>query len=188
VSTFTPEGGPFTPSFVVMSESLGATGGVPDQVTVPEGMGTVVVEGERPQRASYEPFAPSANYQTASLDRPVETETTYLVAVYEPERAGRRRHRLPGGALAGGVRASARRPRGRPPLGGTTSARRRRAVPGDGPGRGRGRVATTGSDALDAGRPVRTGSRSAPDTRNDRWDSSRPASRCRRPGRRPARS
>ena len=89
VSTFTPTGGSFAPSFVVMSESLEGTDGVPDRVTVPDGMGAVVVEGERPDRASYEPFAPSANYETASLDRPVERETTYLVAVYEAdERSG----------------------------------------------------------------------------------------------------
>ncbi|MFC7018350.1 MULTISPECIES: hypothetical protein [Haloarcula] len=85
VSTFTPEDGPFTPSFVVLSESLGATDGVPDRVTVPEGMGAVVVEGERPERASYEPFAPSATYETTSLDRPVDEETAFLVAVYEPQ-------------------------------------------------------------------------------------------------------
>ncbi|WP_267640008.1 hypothetical protein [Haloarchaeobius amylolyticus] len=84
VGTFTPRGGEFTPSLVVMSPSLEGTGDVPAGVTVPEGMGAVVVEGERPASASYEPFAPSANYHTAEFSRQVETETTYLVAVYEP--------------------------------------------------------------------------------------------------------
>jgi hypothetical protein len=48
-------------------------------------MGSVVVPGERPERARYEPFAPSANYHTADVDRVVETDRTYLVAVYESE-------------------------------------------------------------------------------------------------------
>lgn len=89
VSTFTPETQAFAPSFVVMSESIEGTADVPAKVTVPDGMGAVVVEGERPDSASYEPFAPSASYETASLDRPVDQETTFLVAVYEPaDRSG----------------------------------------------------------------------------------------------------
>ncbi|WP_435333260.1 hypothetical protein [Haloarchaeobius sp. TZWWS8] len=85
VGTFTPERSAFTPSIVVMSPSLNGTEGVPPGVTVPDGMGAIVVEGERPERPSYEPFAPAANYRTASLARPVDAETTYLVAIYEPE-------------------------------------------------------------------------------------------------------
>ncbi|KAB1191238.1 MULTISPECIES: hypothetical protein [Haloferax] len=84
VGTFTPQSGAFTPSVVVMSPSLNATDDVPAGVTVPDGMGAVVVEGERPTSATYEPFAPSANYQTARVTMPVEEETTYLVAIYEP--------------------------------------------------------------------------------------------------------
>jgi hypothetical protein len=85
VGTFTPASGGFTPSIVVMSPSLNGTDRVPGGVTVPGGMGAVVVEGERPEAASYEPFAPSASYRTADVERPVEAETTYLVAIYEPE-------------------------------------------------------------------------------------------------------
>jgi len=84
VGTFTPRTDGFTPSLVLMSPSLNGTDRVPPWVTVPKGMGAVAVEGERPERATYEPFAPSATYQTASITRAVETETTYLVAVYEP--------------------------------------------------------------------------------------------------------
>ncbi|WP_439026825.1 hypothetical protein [Haloarchaeobius sp. DT45] len=85
VSTFTPMDSEFTPSLVIMSPSLAGTEGVPADVTVPEGMGAMVIEGERPATAGYEPFAPSANYQTASYSRMVGAETTYLVAIYEPE-------------------------------------------------------------------------------------------------------
>lgn len=84
VGTFTPAGDAFTPSIVVMSPSLNGSADVPPQVTVPDGMGAVVVPGQRPTGASYEPFAPSANYHTAELSRSVERQTTFLVAVYEP--------------------------------------------------------------------------------------------------------
>lgn len=87
--TFTPVGDAFTPSVVLMSESLTERGRVPPGVTVPEGMGTVVVEGDRPDAASYEPFAPSASYHTVTVDRTVEASGVYLVAVYEPaDRSG----------------------------------------------------------------------------------------------------
>jgi hypothetical protein len=84
VSTFTPTAGPFTPSVVVMSPSLNTTGAVPPGVTVPDGMGAVVVAGDRPADPSYEMFAPSVNYRTAAYERPVAAETEYVVAVYEP--------------------------------------------------------------------------------------------------------
>jgi hypothetical protein len=85
VGTFTPRADQFTPSLVVMSSSVNGSGSVPPGVTVPEGMEATVVEGERPDTASYEPFSPSANYHTANVDRRVETETTFVIAIYEPE-------------------------------------------------------------------------------------------------------
>lgn len=83
VSTFTPDRGAFAPSLVVMSPALSGREAVPPGVVVPEGMGARVVEGER-SGPSYEPFAPSADYRTASFERAVEADATYLVAVYEP--------------------------------------------------------------------------------------------------------
>ncbi|MEF8851316.1 MAG: hypothetical protein V5A28_02700 [Haloarculaceae archaeon] len=85
VGTFTPQSDAFTPSLMVMSPALNASGPAPPGVPVPEEMGWFVVAGERPGRATYEPFAPSANYHTADVDRPVETDRTYLVAVYEAD-------------------------------------------------------------------------------------------------------
>lgn len=84
VGTFTPSGGAFTPSVVLMSPAFDGTGEVPARITVPEGMGARVVEGERPRSASYEPFTPSATYRTVDIDRPVEASSTFVVAVYEP--------------------------------------------------------------------------------------------------------
>lgn len=86
VGAFTPQSGAFTPSVVLISPSLNGSGAdaVPPGVTVPDGMGAQVIEGTRPASASYELFAPSANYHTVDVDRPVDDGRTYLVAVYEP--------------------------------------------------------------------------------------------------------
>ncbi|SEP03784.1 hypothetical protein SAMN04487948_111115 [Halogranum amylolyticum] len=81
---FTPSSDEFTPSVVLMSESVTRTDRVPSGVSVPEGMGTVVFEGERPDAATYEPFTPSANYHTVSVDRTVEEDGVYLMAIYAP--------------------------------------------------------------------------------------------------------
>lgn len=83
VGTFTPRQDGFTPSLVVMSHAVNASGVVPADVTVPGGMNAVVVQGERPGTASYEPFTPSANYHTARFEHEVGTERTYLIAVSE---------------------------------------------------------------------------------------------------------
>lgn len=84
VSAFTPSGGAFTPSIALMSPALNASDPVPPGVVVPDGMGVDVVDGERPATATYELFAPSANYHTADVDRTVASDCTYLVAIYEP--------------------------------------------------------------------------------------------------------
>ena len=85
--TFTPSSGEFTPSVVLMSESLNRTDRVPSGVSIPEGMGAVVFEGDRPDTATYEPFTPSANYHTISVERTVEEGGVYLLAVYAPRNA-----------------------------------------------------------------------------------------------------
>jgi hypothetical protein len=82
--TFTPSSSEFTPSVVLMSESLNRPDRVPSGMSVPDGMGAVVFEGERPDAATYEPFTPSANYHTVSVDRTVEDDGVYLLAVYAP--------------------------------------------------------------------------------------------------------
>ncbi|MFB6184014.1 MAG: hypothetical protein ABEI96_05610 [Haloarculaceae archaeon] len=87
IGIYTPSPGPLTPSVVLLSRALDDREPVPPGVTVPPGMGTDVVEGERPASASYEPFAPSANYHTVDVDRSVDDGGTYLLAVYDPRNA-----------------------------------------------------------------------------------------------------
>jgi hypothetical protein len=88
-SLFTPRSAEFTPSLVLMSPTIEARDEVPESVTVPDGYGARVIEGERASRADYEPFTPAAFYSTVSVDRRVDAGGTYLIAVYAPEsRAG----------------------------------------------------------------------------------------------------
>lgn len=82
--TFTPASGEFAPSMVVMSSEFDRPPSLPAGVSVPAKMGAIVVPGERPVAATLEPFGPSANYHTSTLNRAVDVNTTVLVAVYEP--------------------------------------------------------------------------------------------------------
>jgi hypothetical protein len=89
LALFTPDGGPFEPSMAVMSPAIEGSAEVPDRVTVPDGYGVEVVDGEKADQPTFEANAPAANYDVAEYERPVETDGRYLVAVYEPdERAG----------------------------------------------------------------------------------------------------
>lgn len=86
VSVFTPREGAFTPSLVLASPALDSETTVP--VDLPDGYGHDVVAGSRPSRAEYEPFAPSSFYDTVELDREIEADGQYLVAVYAEEGNG----------------------------------------------------------------------------------------------------
>jgi hypothetical protein len=89
LALLTPRGGPFEPSMAVMSPALDGNDDVPDRVTVPDGYGVEVVEGEKAAEPTFEPNTPAANYDVASLEREVDEGGRYLVAVYEPDgRAG----------------------------------------------------------------------------------------------------
>ena len=88
LTAFTPVEGAFVPGVVLLSPVLEDDGEVPPSVTVPDGMGAEVIPGVRPGTATYEPFAPSADYHTVRVDRRFETATTVLVALYEPQGRG----------------------------------------------------------------------------------------------------
>jgi hypothetical protein len=89
LALFTPDGGPFEPSMAVMSPAIESSDDVPDRVTVPDGYGVEVYEGQKDAEPSFEPNTPAANYGVAGMGRSVEEGGRYLVAVYEPDgRAG----------------------------------------------------------------------------------------------------
>lgn len=89
LSLFTPEEKLFTPGLVVMGPGIEAQGTVPAFIEVPEGAGAMVVEGKRPDQASYEPFTPASMYGLIDIDLTVNETGTYDVAVYDLATGGR---------------------------------------------------------------------------------------------------
>jgi hypothetical protein len=89
ISVFTPEEDNFGPGIVVMGMNFPNETGVPDFVEIPEGYGAIVVPGERPEHAEYEPFTPSSSYRTAEFDETVNQSGVYYFAIFEPENHGK---------------------------------------------------------------------------------------------------
>lgn len=85
LALFTPDGGPFEPSMAVMSPTIARDDDVPEAVTVPEGYGVRVIDGEKAAEPTFEPNTPAAIYDVAGFGRTVESGGRYLVAVYEPD-------------------------------------------------------------------------------------------------------
>jgi len=83
-----PEEGDFMPGFVLMGPGVGKQGIVPDYVEVPAGADTLVVMGEQPDQATYEPFSPSSFFSLADLELEAPNSDTYYAAVYEPSMGG----------------------------------------------------------------------------------------------------
>ena len=84
-----PSLGDFTPSFVLMGHDIESSGVVPDFVEVPEGEGALVVNGIKPDQATFEPFSPGSFYTLAKIVMDAPSTDTYYVAVFEPSQGGR---------------------------------------------------------------------------------------------------
>jgi len=69
------------PVLVIMGPGISPSGIPPHGVEVPPGSSAVVLQGIRPPRPSYEPFAPAASYPVAALDIVVNADGEYRVAV-----------------------------------------------------------------------------------------------------------
>ncbi len=83
------EGGKdFTPSLVLMGPSLPESEGIPVDLEVPPGYGTLLIEGRLPPQATYEPFSPSTFYALGELDLSAPTSGTYYVAVISTQQGG----------------------------------------------------------------------------------------------------
>lgn len=89
LSLFVPDRSSFSPGMIVMGPGLGTSSDVPDWIEVPVEAGSVFVPGDDPDLAEYEPFTPSALYNTARFSRVLREPGTYYVGVYEPDEGGR---------------------------------------------------------------------------------------------------
>jgi hypothetical protein len=83
-----PKNRKFEPWFALIGPGLVSQGNVPDYVEIPAGASAIVVAGEQPARATYEPFSASSFYSLAELDIPAPASGTYYIAVYGPSRGG----------------------------------------------------------------------------------------------------
>lgn len=89
LTLFVPENDGFIPSLIIMGPGIKDNGTYPSNLEIPRGAGVLILEGELPDKAIYEPFTPSSHYMLAEIALHVEEEGTYYLAVYDPEMGGR---------------------------------------------------------------------------------------------------
>jgi hypothetical protein len=73
----------FFPSFALLVPGLAQSDSVPSYIEVPSGYGAIVVNGNDPGKASYEPFSPGWLYELADLTTNAPTDGIYYVVVYD---------------------------------------------------------------------------------------------------------
>ena len=83
-----PDNRDFIPDFALMGSGIQDQGDVPVYVEVPAKAGVIVVAGEQPSRANYEPFSASSFYHLAELEMVAPVSGTYYIAVYEQTKGG----------------------------------------------------------------------------------------------------
>ena len=73
------------PEMIIMSPAKVADlASIPAQVTIPAGYAAVIVSGQKPGHADYEPFSPSAVFEVANYSQQIMAPGTYYVAVISP--------------------------------------------------------------------------------------------------------
>ncbi len=75
----------FLPSFALMGPGISQDVTLPDYMEVPEGYGTIIVNGTDPGEAVFEPFTPGWFYEVSTLTMDAPDDGTYYVAVFNPE-------------------------------------------------------------------------------------------------------
>jgi len=86
ISLLTPESpsnSGFLPLFALLVPGLAQNNSVAAYIEVPDGYGTIVVNGTDPGRATYEPFSPGWYYELASLTMNAAEDGTYYVVVFD---------------------------------------------------------------------------------------------------------
>jgi hypothetical protein len=89
VSIFTPEEEVFAPSLVIFIPGSELNQSLPYFIEVPNGYGTVLIPGSRPDNPGYEPFTPSSHYNIVNFDETVNTSGSYYLAVFDLEANGK---------------------------------------------------------------------------------------------------
>ncbi len=77
----------FNPGFILMGPGL-LEESVPSSIDVPPDYGTLLVEGQRPTEATFEPFSPGTFYLLGELDLTAPSAGTYYVAVFSAQQGG----------------------------------------------------------------------------------------------------
>jgi len=75
----------FLPSFALMGPGLSQDDALPSYMEVPEGYGTIIVEGTDPGEAAFEPFTPGWFYEVSTFTMAAPDDGTYYVAIFNPE-------------------------------------------------------------------------------------------------------
>lgn len=83
-----PDNRDFIPIIALMGPGLNSKGDVPEYVEIPAGAQVIVVAGEQPTLATYEPFSASSFYSLADLKIDAPVSGTYYIVVYGPARGG----------------------------------------------------------------------------------------------------
>jgi hypothetical protein len=78
----------FVPSFVLMGAGLTSNGTVPANVAVPPGASSIVIQGQQPDKGTYEGFGPGSVYDLGSVEVRAPATGTYYVAVYDTANGG----------------------------------------------------------------------------------------------------
>ena len=78
----------FIPSFVLMGPGLTSNGTVPANVAVPPGASSIVMQGQQPDKGTYEGFGPGSFYDLGSVEVKAPATGTYYVAVYDAANGG----------------------------------------------------------------------------------------------------
>jgi len=78
----------FVPSFVLMGPGLTSNGTVPANVAVPPGASSIVMQGQQPDKGTYEGFGPGSFYDLGSVAVKAPATGTYYVAVYDAANGG----------------------------------------------------------------------------------------------------
>jgi hypothetical protein len=78
----------FVPSFVLMGPGLTTNGTVPANVAVPPGASSIVMQGQQPDKGTYEGFGPGSFYDLGSVAVKAPATGSYYVAVYDMANGG----------------------------------------------------------------------------------------------------